>query len=188
MATIRLTSDYARHFGAWRSLVAHLLWEQGVGGSNPLAPTIGAEGVTGASRRSGDRARSRGHSACSSARIEQRPPEPCVACSNHARRAKSISDCRLMIDDWTGHSQICNLQSAICNGRGERSSIGQSTGLWLQGLRVRVPPFTPPPGPSGCHAPVAQLDRAAGFEPAGREFNPLRARQATGRMRVGTRL
>jgi hypothetical protein len=25
--------------GAWRSLVAHLLWEQGDGGSNPLAPT-----------------------------------------------------------------------------------------------------------------------------------------------------
>jgi hypothetical protein len=23
----------------WRSLVAHLLWEQGVGGSNPLIPT-----------------------------------------------------------------------------------------------------------------------------------------------------
>ena len=28
--------------GAWRSLVAHLHGVQGVGGSNPLAPTIGS--------------------------------------------------------------------------------------------------------------------------------------------------
>lgn len=28
------------HHGAWRSMVAHLLWEQGGAGSNPVAPTI----------------------------------------------------------------------------------------------------------------------------------------------------
>ena len=34
------TTSYDCNVGAWRSPVAHLLWEQGVGGSNPLAPTI----------------------------------------------------------------------------------------------------------------------------------------------------
>ena len=33
-----------RFVGVWRSQVAHLLWEQGVGGSNPLTPTILASG------------------------------------------------------------------------------------------------------------------------------------------------
>ena len=32
-------SATATRLGAWRSLVAHLLWEQRVGGSNPSAPT-----------------------------------------------------------------------------------------------------------------------------------------------------
>ena len=31
-------SVYLDIVGVWRSLVAYLLWEQGVGGSNPLAP------------------------------------------------------------------------------------------------------------------------------------------------------
>ena len=34
-----MESNNYKYIGAWRSLVAHLLWEQGVGGSNPLAPT-----------------------------------------------------------------------------------------------------------------------------------------------------
>ncbi len=31
-------------FGKWRSLVAHLLWEQGVAGSNPVFPTTQFQG------------------------------------------------------------------------------------------------------------------------------------------------
>jgi hypothetical protein len=34
------------------------------------------------------------------------------------------------------------------------------------------------------YAPVAQLDRASGFEPEGREFESLRARQSC--MKLGT--
>ena len=31
---------YACALGTWRSLVAHLLWEQGVAGSNPAVPMV----------------------------------------------------------------------------------------------------------------------------------------------------
>ena len=34
-----LASMSGLQVGVWRSLVAHLPWAQGVGGSNPLAPT-----------------------------------------------------------------------------------------------------------------------------------------------------
>ena len=40
----RSSTPAGRH-GAWRSLVAHLLWEQRVGGSNPSAPTNSGGGV-----------------------------------------------------------------------------------------------------------------------------------------------
>src|SRR5258705_5470521 len=37
--TFRARASARRLSGVWRSPVAHLLWEQGVGGSNPLTPT-----------------------------------------------------------------------------------------------------------------------------------------------------
>ena len=36
--------------GVWRSLVAHLLWEQGAGGSNPLTPTTLTRHASGPAR------------------------------------------------------------------------------------------------------------------------------------------
>jgi hypothetical protein len=57
-----------RSVGAWRSLVAHLPWAQGVAGSNPVAPTI---------------------SASSSVGLEQRPSKPRVMGSNPFWRAIS---------------------------------------------------------------------------------------------------
>lgn len=36
---LTVASGRIRRFGVWRSLVAHLFWEQGVQGSNPCAPT-----------------------------------------------------------------------------------------------------------------------------------------------------
>src|SRR5438105_7747735 len=38
----RLSAD----IGVWRSPVAHLLWEQGAGGSNPLTPTTRVRSIT----------------------------------------------------------------------------------------------------------------------------------------------
>ena len=35
-----ITSYKLNSHGMWRSLVAHLFWEQGVAGSNPVIPTL----------------------------------------------------------------------------------------------------------------------------------------------------
>ncbi len=45
--------------GEWRSLVAHLLWEQRVAGSNPVSPTI-AGPVTGPDQGAPGRTPARG--------------------------------------------------------------------------------------------------------------------------------
>jgi hypothetical protein len=47
-AALRCTTAFAGHHGMWRSLVAHLLWEQGVGSSNLPIPTTtsDAEGLS----------------------------------------------------------------------------------------------------------------------------------------------
>ena len=59
----RLAGSLGRH-GTWRSLVAHLLWEQGVAGSNPVVPTTppsrcghppAATSVTAVSARAGQK-------------------------------------------------------------------------------------------------------------------------------------
>jgi hypothetical protein len=59
--------------GTWRSLVAHLLWEQGVGGSNPLVPTTRSVGAQ--AERAGV-----------AQLAEHRPSKPFVAGSNPVAR------------------------------------------------------------------------------------------------------
>ena len=39
----RLACLHLSGIGTWRSLVARLLWEQDVAGSNPVVPTIGSQ-------------------------------------------------------------------------------------------------------------------------------------------------
>ena len=37
--TVKTTSHYTHILGVWRSTVAHRVWDAGVGGSSPPAPT-----------------------------------------------------------------------------------------------------------------------------------------------------
>jgi hypothetical protein len=40
VAAVQFCHEVPSLFGVWRSLVAHLVWDQGVQGSNPCTPTI----------------------------------------------------------------------------------------------------------------------------------------------------
>ena len=148
-----------------------------------------------------------GRRACSSARIEQRPPEPCVGRSNRPRRTKEIEELGLRIEDFDRlevgvQERILNHKSTILNvvvvsvaqlaerwtvapeAVGSKPSAHPTTGLSVDDCRLGIGLFRSIRNPKSaiCNwfsgAPVAQVDRAAGFEPAGREFNSLRARHA----------
>ena len=47
MVYVSFLAFLALHVGAWRSLVARLLWEQEVLGSNPGAPTTSTRSIPG---------------------------------------------------------------------------------------------------------------------------------------------
>ena len=74
---------YTRPHGAWRSLVAHLLWEQGVAGSNPAAPigprSADRDGLAVAATMSCGR------------RSHRRPPSPHEMSSTSPSRASKVS-------------------------------------------------------------------------------------------------
>ena len=40
VAAVQFCHEVPSLFGVWRSLVAHLVWDQGVQGSNPCTPTM----------------------------------------------------------------------------------------------------------------------------------------------------
>ena len=91
-------------FGAWRSLVAHLPWEQGVGRSNRLAPIFApvAQGK------------------------EQRPSKPRVRGSNPFWRApKPVDGCPL---EGEGRAD-----GTTSDKGGECSSVGRAPGCGLGG-------------------------------------------------------
>ena len=94
------------------------------------------------------------------------------------RGGERLTEGRLPVDGSPGpvDTVCCDpVQFDACVCRGDRSSIGQSTGLWLQGLWVRSPSVTPTtPGAEGV-APVAQLDRALASEAKGQRFDSSRA-------------
>ena len=72
-AVTRSACQYTSRFdGKWRSSVAHLLWEQGVGGSNPPFPTICAH-------HSSSQWRSRCACRTTSWRTPRHTPPPCTS-------------------------------------------------------------------------------------------------------------
>src|ERR1700680_3011775 len=94
--------------GAWRSLVAHLPWAQGVAGSNPVAPTISASSSDG---------------------LEQRPSKPRVRGSNPFWRAtKGIGvGCAtgIIASRAVRFLDLCKSSARVRYG-GECSSVGRA--------------------------------------------------------------
>ena len=78
-----------RNVGEWRSLVAHLLWEQRVAGSNPAAPTNTLFEIAPVAQG-----------------IEHRPSKPGVAGSNPAGRAMSHASSRMNGDTLVDVAQL----------------------------------------------------------------------------------
>ncbi len=164
-------SRLAGAVGAWRSLVAHLLWEQRVGGSNPSAPTNFPR--TGPAQ--GRRAR---RSACSSTgqstgllsrglqvRVLPGAPSPvwAVVCSGGRSSVGRAPDCDSGGRGFEPHRPPHPTTVPACAGE-EDGPLAQLVEQWtLNPLVVGSSPTRPtthPPDPSRAEASQGSMPHA----------------------------